>query len=153
MKTNRYFIVFLPPERNQSKRVLGLSCERRLLLPPQGQRPVLGDPGWGKSHLANVLPGYIYSGSAVLPGCGSVAICENAFLEIYMAGLKPGHFLLGELLRGLNRLRKKVQITGEDDEANVTGAEAHTHFATFTARDPPTGWVPRPCPCYKAASD
>ncbi|MGB8031666.1 MAG: DNA polymerase Y family protein [Terracidiphilus sp.] len=33
------------------------------------------------------------------------------------------------------------------------GAKAHNHFASDTARDPPTGWVPRPCPDTSCLSD
>ena len=42
-----------------------------------------------------------------------------------------------------SRTAEKVRIRGEEYEANMAGAEAHTHFATFTARL-------KPCPCYKS---
>jgi hypothetical protein len=32
----------------------------------------------------------------------------------------------------------------------TAGAKACLYFQQFTERDPPTGWVPRSCPGYKA---
>ena len=41
--------------------------------------------------------------------------------------------------------------------ANIAGVKTPCFIAPFSARDPPTGWVPRSCPCcravYETASD